>query len=243
MNKRYLCTRHEEATPSVVVYPDHGWCFGCCQKIPLAELGVSPQEAIREASYIEDIKATLNYIANLPKKEIRSFNLPFNDRGYYLVFPTLDYYKFRSADGESKSKYRGPSGHQKPWFPAQIKGHKTLVLIEGEFNALSYSTLEPEADIISPGGAGDFYSRLGKKYLDNLLHYDNYLVIVDDDAAGLQAAIETKAYLCSRGKKEVRIVLVKEDFNDVHCKKGKETKEAFEAYIRELGLPTGVRRV
>jgi hypothetical protein len=235
LNKRYLCSRHSESTPSVVVYPDHGWCFGCCQKIPLNELGISPQEAAREACYIEDLEATLNYISNLPKKEIRGFNLSFNDRGYYLVFPTLDYYKFRSLDSEAKSKYRGPSGHSKPWFRAQITQSSSLVLVEGEFNALSLGKLGLPVDVVSPGGAGDFYSRTGKQELLKCLQYSAIHVIVDSDAAGAQAAIETKAFLVANGHNDVRIHLVETDFNDIHVKEG---IEKLREKVKAMGLST-----
>lgn len=239
MTKKFYCPHHEESTPSAVAYHDHYFSFCCGRRGPLTDLGLAPGERIKP-TYVENLQSTIELIRALPKKEIRGFQLHYDNRGYYLVWPDSSYYKRRIEGASSGDKYRGPSGHQKPWLQTQVKGYPTLALVEGEFNALSYAELRPEIDVISPGGAGDFYSRLGKKYLESLLHYNNYFVIVDDDAAGLQAAIETKAYLASLGRDAVKVILVKEDFNDVHCKQG---IEQLREYAIGLGLPGGLRRV
>lgn len=233
LKRRYLCTRHRESTPSVVVYADHGWCFGCAQKIPLDEIGLTQEDAYREAEYQEDLHATLATIDSLPKQKIRGFQLPFNSRGYYLVYPCRTYYKFRLVGAEKGSKYRGPSGHKKPYFEVVKGQYPNLALVEGEFNALSLAAIEAPLDVISPGGAGDFYSKGADNYLRQVMHYETIYLVVDNDAAGAQAAIEAKAKLMALGHSDVQIKLVSKDFNDVYTEGG---REALRQECARLGL-------
>lgn len=219
MSKKYLCPRHKEDTPSANAYSDGYHCFGCGARGPLSELGLPADERI-DVVYKEDIEASVRAITDLPKQEIRGFQLHADDRGYYLLWPDLSYYKRRILGAESGNKYRGPSGHTKPWFKADKKERATLALVEGEFNALSLAALELSLDVVSPGGAGDFYSRTGKDELRKLLNYRTVNIIVDNDAAGAQAAIESKSFLVANGHNDVRIHLVEKDFNDVHTEQG-----------------------
>lgn len=234
MAKKYLCPRHQEATPSVEHYGDHAFCFGCHQSIPLAELGEEAKEVSRGPIYIEDIASTLVSIDLLPRKEIRGFTLPYNSRGYYLVWPSRDYYKMRIEGAEAGSKYRGPSGHKKPPFlAADVPSSGRLALVEGEFNALSLAALEPPFDVISPGGAGDFYSKGNERHLRDYARYSRVDIVVDADAAGAQAAIETKAKLVTLGCPEVKIHLVERDFNVILVESG---KEALRDECKRMGL-------
>lgn len=233
MTRKYLCPKHAEATPSANAYSDHYYCFGCGARGPLSELGLPAGERI-EITYVEDIAATLANIDLLPRKEIRGFTLPYNPRAYYLVWPTRDYYKMRIEGAEAGSKYRGPSGHKKPPFVCgNSTTHERLVLVEGEFNALSLAVLEPPFDIVSPGGAGDFYSKGNERHLREYAKYSRVDVIVDADAAGAQAAIETKAKLVTLGCPEVKIHLVDTDFNEIHTTLG---KEALRETVKRMGL-------
>lgn len=232
MTKKYHCPHHEEKTPSAVAYENNYYSFCCGRSGPLSELGLAPGERI-EKTYVEDLPSSIAAIRNLPTQEIRGFKLHADDRGYYLLWPNDSYYKRRVYDADASNKYRGPSGHSKPWFVANNIESSTLVLVEGEFNALSLASLEGSAAVISPGGAGDFYSRTGQRELEKLTKYETIHVVVDDDAAGAQAAIETKSRLITLGAQDVRLHLVKVDFNDVHTKEGKETLRRFAA---SLGL-------
>ncbi len=227
MSKKYLCPKHEEKTPSANAYHDGYHCFGCGARGPLSELGLPAGERI-EYTYVEDLNSTIAYIKLLPGKEIRGFPLHYNSRGYYLLWPSEEYYKLRIEGADSGSKYRGPSGHSKPPFVAspssgvlQSGNVDRLVLVEGEFNALSLAALEPPFDVISPGGAGDFYSKTGQRELLQYARYSRVDVIVDADAAGAQAAIETKAKLITLGCPEVKIHLMDKDFNDILVQDGK----------------------
>lgn len=240
MTKKYICPKHKDTNPSAHAYSDHYFCFVCHARGPLNELGLEPGERI-EITYVEDVQATISYIDRLPRKAVRGFTLPLGPRGYYIVWPSRDYYKLRIEGAESGSKYRGPSGHSKPPFVAspsvgvlQRDSRDRLVLVEGELNALSLATLEPPFDIVSPGGAGDFYSKGNEQYLREYSRYSRVDVVVDDDPAGGVAAIETKVKLITLGCPEVKIHLIDTDFNALLC--GPGGKEALREEARRMDL-------
>jgi hypothetical protein len=235
MKKRYKCPKHEESTASAVVYGQTYHCFGCGANGPVTELGLSPTEKV-EPEYVENLDDTIQYIRLLPTGSFRGFELHCNRNGYYLVWPDSDYYKFRRHAGDPK--YKGPTGYKKPPFVVRKDSLFTLCLVEGEFNALTLGELDLNVDIVSPGGAGDFYSAQGKKYLPYYAMYDTVYIIVDSDAAGIQAAIETKVGLMSHGCRDVKVVFMEKDFNDIFTQEG---KAAAEHRALEMGLPTGVQ--
>lgn len=236
MKKRYLCPKHKESTPSAVAYADGYHCFGCGARGPLSELGVEAGERI-EITYVEDLEASLERIRRLPLRSVRGFDLHHSDGGYYLIWPTGDYYKYRNLTATTPGgKYRGPSGHKKPWFTACEGSRSVVAVVEGEFNALSLAKACPRLSILSPGGAGDFFSKNAEKYLQNLTEYETVFLIADDDKAGAQACIEATAKLKSLGMQDVRIKLVGTDFNEIHEKDG---LEKLKEEARKLGLPGG----
>ncbi len=230
--KKYFCPHHEESTPSAVAYSNGYYSFCCGKSGPLSDLGLAPGERI-EVTYVEDLAASIASIKRLPKQKIRGFELHADDSGYFLIWPDDAYYKRRIYGAGSGNKYRGPSGHPKPWFKTRLGGSERLVLIEGEFNALTYQMLETGYDVISPGGAGDFYSKTAKDEIFKLGVYSQVDIAVDEDAAGVQAAIESKALLYTRGYEIVNIHLMKKDFNDLYVENG---KEAIKEEARKMGL-------
>lgn len=233
MTKKYLCPKHEEKTPSANAYSDGYHCFGCGARGPLSELGLAAGERI-EITYVEDIASSISRIRALPKQAIRGFELHADERGYYLLWNNDSYYKRRVYGADAGSKYRGPSGHKKPPFYAtELKPTAALTLVEGEFNALSLAALELNLNVVSPGGAGDFYSRGNEPLLHEAAKFGLVHVVVDADAAGAQAAIETKAKLITLGCPDVRLHLVEKDFNDILVQSG---KEALREEAKRLGL-------
>lgn len=231
MTKKYLCPKHQEATPSAVAYSNGYHCFGCGAFGPLSELGLEGERI--EITYQEDIASSIDRIEYLPKQLIRGFSLPADSTGYYLVWPDKSYYKRRIIDAPRGNKYRGPSGHRKPAFIVQEVPSNHLVLVEGEFNALSLAQIEPPCTIISPGGSGDFYSKGRNKDLLEYAKYSKVSLVVDDDPAGLQAAIQCSAQLKVLGCTNVKAYFVKKDFNEVLCEKG---KEGLKAEVDQMGL-------
>lgn len=213
MTHRILCPHHKERTPSCVIYDDHYYCFSCGAHGKASELGlklgdIKPREP-------EDIAKTLAYISSLPRTEIRGLNLPVDDKYYYVVWPDGSYYKRRDKSG-GPSKYLCPIGHSKPLFKADVKGRKTLCIVEGEINALSLSAIYPPFDVVSPGSATEFTSR---KYLTEYAKYDRFIIVADADPAGLKAAINLKSELLKRTP-HVRTHLMGQDANDILVQQG-----------------------
>lgn len=205
--QRVFCPFHKEKTPSVVIYESHGYCFGGCGVIPLSELGnVRPAAAAPPT----DLKSELERIRLLPKSSVRGLHLPVDGDSYYIVWPEENYYKRRKFFPGEGPKYLCPRGHKKPLFVAHNpKGATQVAVIEGELNSLSLATLNPKFAICSPGGVGNF----NEKELNNL-HFDRYLLILDKDKAGLEAAIKAREILVKRTP-YVEIVLMEKDLNQL----------------------------
>lgn len=241
MIRRYFCPHHEEKSPSAVAYSNGYFSFCCGKHGPLTELGLDPGQRI-EVTYVEDVAVSIAAIRRLPKRTIRGFDLHYTHNGFYLLWPDFSYYKFRLDNAPSGNKYRGPSGVKKaPYEVPGNAGSETVVLVEGEFNAMTLALLDLPVRIISPGGAGDFYSKGNEKLLTLVSAYSTVYIIVDDDAAGAQAAIEAKSRILVANKHcDVKIKLLKEDFNDTYVRQG---REGLEIVAKSLGLPGGVPSV
>lgn len=209
---KVLCPRHDDNTPSMEIYPDSGYCWVCGAIVPLEELDL---DEIPIKQQPEDLSAMRRYIETLPTKTIRGLCLPEGPEGYYILWPGSDFYKLRTYRGGVR--YKSPSGHRAPLFNLGPYS-KTLVLCEGEFNALSLAEAMEKRTwtIASPGSCNEL-----SKHLEEYLTYDLIHVIVDFDKPGIIAGLKLKEQLVSRRKK-VRLHAVESDFNDVLQTKGKE---------------------
>lgn len=239
--RRYLCPKHRENTPSAVVYGDRYYCFGQGCQGHVSELGVD-YDAKNECSserYIEPLGPSIEFISSLPKRLVRGLLLPVSDDSYYLVWPDHSYYKRRlNRPFSSANKYLSPCGHKKVPFWCNKKNNATLVVIEGEFNALSvfqaYERAE-EFDLVSPGGVSDF-----DKFIRSIdYEYKYILFICDADSAGFKCACESKLLAGGLGFKNVGISLWGTDANDILQKEGAEalrqrTREALEEGLRPI---------
>jgi hypothetical protein len=240
---RIICPFHKEDTPSLVLYESgDGFCFGACYKRYSAEeLGRKPV-ANPVPRKVENIPARMEAISKLPIGHIRGLKLPYDRHGYYIVWPTMDYYRYRKnvcLDGGSK--YVGPAGHSPPLFYANLPGSQTAILCEGEINALSLAAAFPELDVMSPGGAGNFNENFLSKYLPRLSKYASILMIADDDDAGIGAIIKGKTFLIRYVPKLPVLLMPRDrDANDWLMKYGKEglRKEITQA----MGVQEGVSR-
>lgn len=221
---RVICPNpnHKESTPSCAVYEDgSGYCFGCSTYFKDLGKNVSTQAPIVEK---EDLQKSLEYIDSLPKMEHRGLVFPYDNRGYYLVWPTRDYYKLRRWTGNPK--YMGAKGHAKPWFHIKNKSKK-LILVEGEINALSLHEADKSIEIISPGGVGNFFDKSMQVALPFFKQYDEINIIVDNDDVGINAALKCKQLINSYCL-DVRIILAEEDCNEILVKHGTDKlKEKF----------------
>lgn len=236
---KYHCPRHRDGTPSLAYYGgDTGFCFACWERVPLSEVGVeaTAEPVVRGR---EDIAASVAAIKTLPVGRIRGLDLHFDAGGYYLVWPGDIYYKYRRLDGEPR--YKGPSGHRPPLLIAyQSHDTRTVLVVEGEINALSIPKSYTLDAVVSPGAAGNFYGRAGEELFSFLQGYRRVYLVVDADAAGAKAAIELKGKLLSRGQSHVSISLWPKDANDILVQDGIETLKSKVA--ETLGLPGEVPR-
>lgn len=193
---------------------------------------------------IEDLNEKMVYINALPIENIRGLDFHFDSSGYYIIWPNSIYYKLRSWNSTStSSKYLCPSGHTKPLMvlPAD-KLTRDLVIVEGEINALSLKTVRPHFDIVCPGGVGNFTDTTVISQLSNFHYYDNIIICVDSDAAGLHGALKLKKLLYEADTTAIVVInLMEKDFNQLLVEYGKQFKEAVKKEFDNLGLPTWVQ--
>jgi DNA primase len=231
MRKRHKCPLHKESTPSAVVYDDRFWCFGCSKGGPIEQLGLSADELEEETErYVEDVKETYaSYIHRLPLVEHRGLSFPTDSTGYFITWPNDSYYKYRKTglNVSEGGKYRGPTGVKKPPLIIPKNLHSdTVVVVEGEINALSLDSIPHSYALISPGGCGDFYGRNLDSYFDWLVSYKHILAVLDADKAGIKAAIEFKSRLLTYGHTSNKLSLWEKDANDILTTEGKEALDA-----------------
>lgn len=224
--ERRLCPKHQEQTPSFVIYEDgHGHCYGCGYSVPAVETN-DPIIATPK----EDLYASLERIKELPTRLIRGLTLHYDSDAFYILWPGANYYIKRRFDNPGYGqKYLCPAGHPRPLYLARVAGHSTLILVEGELNAASLVAMWPEipADVASGGSANDLYK---KKNLAFYSSYSRLLVVADNDKAGAAAVIKLLTVLPPRLYTD--ILLVTEDFNDTLVKGYvQDTKNNIEARL------------
>jgi len=189
------------------IYADKAYCFVCGFICPSEEVA-SAEELKKIKRDPTDIRSAIEFIETLPKKYIRGLKLHFDDSGYYIIWPTREFYKKRMSFG--KIRYMGPRGHKVPLlkFVGQARG--ALIVVEGEMNALSLEHCKvTKATIVSPGSATELV-----KHLDYYLTFDSIVVIVDRDAAGVAHGLTLKKLLI-KSKKKVQLVACEKDINQI----------------------------
>ena len=213
---------HDDANASMEVYEDSGFCFACGYRdYDVGDAQVPKREP-------DDIPEKLAKIDQLPKKIIRGLELPYNDLGYFIVWPDRSFFKQRRWQGEPR--YQGPRGHQPPLFIYPGDVNKPVVVVEGELNAMSLHTAieNHKFTIVSPGSASNF-----EKAIEFTLQFPIVYAILDRDPAGVAAGIDFKRKLLKRGKR-VELICVTRDYNDVLEKEGPEAVKA--RFKQDLGL-------
>jgi hypothetical protein len=156
------------------------------------QTGVKYEEATPKPK--EDLEKKFRYIESLPFTEVRNVALYVDDKGYYITWPNRAYYKHRLFNPGSFGKYLSPSGHAPPLFWARQDGNPTLVMVEGEINALSIAKACRGVDVCSPGSSSLFKQDKLKPYLHLFEKYRTLDIVVDDDEAGIKALIEAKGF-------------------------------------------------
>ncbi len=225
MRKRIRCFWHQESTPSLVQRKDGWYCYGVCNKLytnkEVEDRTGEHYEYEGEDDEKEDIFETFKYIKSLRNVEYRGLKFPADERGYFIVWPRDEFYKYRLFTPGKGPKYIGPKGIKPPLFWAKCCGRQTLAVVEGEISAMSISLAFPEWDVCSPGSATMFSMDNLSKYLTQFKEYSRVVVILDEDAAGTKGLIEAKAYLLYKIP-FISFMQMSPDPNDVLCDYGKD---------------------
>lgn len=226
MKTRIVCPFHYEETPSLVRNRDSWYCYGSCRKSYTHEevenkLGNPVEFEVESEEYKEDLSEKFKYIETLSKTKVRGFELPSDDRGYYLCWPNAVFYKYRVYDPGRGPKYIGPKGHKPPLFWARQRGQRSLCISEGELNSLSLAEAFPDFDVCSPGSATMFNSTNLQKYLHIFKEYSKVIVVLDNDAAGFKGLIESKAFFLYK-LPFIDFILMSPDANEILVEEGKE---------------------
>lgn len=192
------------------IYQEWAHCFVCGARCRVEDLDL-PKDPVRTKKK-DNIKEWMNYIGGLPLKRIRGLIMPYDSRGYYVVWPDKSYFKRRNSSGEPR--YTAPTGIKPPLFKYP-GSKKQLVVIEGELNARS---VQESGDftqtIISPGPASDFM-----RHIKVFLSYLDITLILDHDPAGIAFGVQVKDLLLKSGR-HVKLVTVTKDYNEVLTESG-----------------------
>lgn len=227
MSKKVVCPAHDDHEPSMHLYGDTGFCFVCKASIPVSELNVPENKHIPKPEPT-NVPDRIKYIKNLPTKLIRGLQLPYDNSGYYIVWPQNNYYKRRNFEG--KVRYIGPSGVRAPLYVLPGTAQH-LIICEGEINALTlYDCInmdEREFKVVSPGSASEMM-----RHIKYYLGYSRITIIADYDAPGICFGYQLKDLLL-KSKKQTMLVLMKEDFSRILQDEGHEAvRLKFEEAIR-----------
>lgn len=223
------CPKHKDDNPSMHIYKTHGFCFTCKALIPIDRLDVDREQLIKKEP--ENVTETYRYIRSCEIRNIRGLQLHADNEGYYIVWPGMAFYKKRFFRGDIR--YLGPRGTRAPLLTYKTRDSSTLVLVEGELNLYSLSAAysDPKGVLASPGSANELM-----RHLSIYLTYKTIYIIVDKDAAGVIAGIRLKMSLL-KNKKEVYLIALERDFNDILQSDGVEgVKKWCEKEIPDLVL-------
>lgn len=207
---KILCPKHEDSTPSMELYDDGiGHCFVCGAHMRILD---AVNAAPAKPKVVEDVKASLQEIKQLPMRLIRGLWLHYAQNGYYIVWPTNDFYKLRLTSGYTR--YIGPVGHTPPLFWAKkLYQADTIVLVEGELNAMSVAEASSDWDVVSPGSAMNFGSKEAE-LLQLVGKYKTVIIWTDGDSAGIMALWKLLPVLINRNIKCSHISQ-EDDANDI----------------------------
>lgn len=218
---------HVDTDPSCALYADgSAYCFGCLTYFS------NVADPVKVERVVDDLPERLKYINGLPKETLRGISLPFDNLGYYIVWPDSSYYKRRNWTFDSdRSRYYNPRGHTQPLFILH-GDNRQLIAVEGELNALSLRESGLEATVVSPGSAGNFKQNVFRNYLRTHTQYSTILLLVDNDSPGVEACLTAMSYL-SGTRSLVIPYLMNNDCNEILITHG---KEELKNKIKGLGL-------
>lgn len=201
------CPAHEDDSPSMHLYEDKAWCFVCNYSCPVEDIVPGYEPTKKEP---EDVRTKIEFIRKLPNRPVRGLRLHQDNEGFYILWPSLSYYKKRLFSGKP-TRYLGPRGIRAPLFTFEVPDSKSLILVEGELNAISLRVAYPNHKVViaSPGSCAEF-SRHYKEYLN----FQYICIIVDYDNPGVGHGLALKQRLL-KDKKNVELIAMSPDYNDI----------------------------
>ncbi len=104
---KIICIFHDDHEPSMSVYGSWCYCHVCKISVPTSELNI-PENRHLPRPEPTNVPDRVKYIEGLPTKLIRGLQLPYDNSGYYILWPSKNYYKRRNHEG--KPRYIGPAG-------------------------------------------------------------------------------------------------------------------------------------
>ena len=212
---------HKDSTPSAYDYEDGIYCFVCNRKFRPDTTSKKTRKKVEP----EDVFASITRIKSLPLQTIRGLQFHADSRGYYIVWPDNSYYKLRlSSVTTNADKYRNPTGHSQPVLNLGDGTGQTLLVIEGEINAMTaHHVTKGKLDTVSPGSAGNF-EKLEEVLLSLCAPYTGIIVWTDKDPAGLSALIKFAAVCRIRFPDKKLLHYYQDvDLNDYLVDKGEES--------------------
>jgi hypothetical protein len=222
---------HTDSTPSCALYADgSGFCFSCRAFFKkLGDVEESPEIVP------ENLDEKLAYIEGLPVDKIRGLTLPYDNTGYYIVWPDRSYYKLRrwTVNGSS-DRYLSPRGIHKTLFVLEsLINSDLLIIVEGEINALSLRKAGINCAIICPGSTTNFTERYLTGHLPKLTSCSRILILVDNQYVSFEAALNTKVFL-NQHCLNIRIILMDKDCNEILVERG---EQALKKEIEDVEMP------
>lgn len=211
---RIHCPYHDDKTPSMYCYEEFAHCFVCNAHVPVERV-LDGEDIQRVRHEPEDLVSKLRYIQGLETSCIRGLLFRRDSEGYYILWPNDNFYKYRYF-GEGQ-RYKSPTGHQVPLFDLGPRSN-TLVLVEGEINALSIaeSFKERKFTIASNGPINKIMS-----FIPFYLTFKRISIIVDRDNVGVANGDALRKELIKH-KKRVQLIACEKDINEILQTEGEE---------------------
>lgn len=184
------------SSDAFAIYSDgHGYCFSCQHRTPATHdplLKSMPAHTATVVSYEGDFGRLRT--RNISEDTCRKFNVRIGDEPPVIRFPyysasgRIVAYKERS---QTKDFRWIGKNEDKQLFGQQLFGKgKTIVVTEGELDALSVYQARPKWPVVSiPNGAASAKKSLAAQ-LNYLLGFEEIILMFDNDEAGVAAAEE-----------------------------------------------------
>ena len=194
------------SSDALAIYSDgHSYCFSCeYREAASGDATPAPSSAVQYGGDFAAIRSR-----RISEETCRKFNVRV-DAGPVIRFP---YYTasgrliaYKERDQNKNFRWQGKNSDNQ-LFGQQLFGKgKTLVVTEGEMDALSVWQARPKWPVVSiPNGAKAAKKTLSAQ-LPYLMGFDEVILMFDNDEAGLQAAEEcvqlfplSKVFLASLG--------------------------------------------